>query len=85
MVGALNTRELDVEEIQTGGDGAHYLIFARSRQDPSPPDAWMLDRLIIDEAVDEPAGGRRLIFDASATIIGSKVRYSVIVVPLAPE
>ncbi len=84
-VAVLNARESEVEQIETGDEGDRFLIFARSRLDPSPPDAWQIDRLIIDEPAEEPAGARRLIFDASATVIGSKVRYSVLVMPGATD
>lgn len=77
----LNARDTEVQQVDaTGATGGHYLIFGRSRYDPSPRKSWGLDMLIADDPVDEPAGARRFTFDTSATV-GGGVRYSVIVVP----
>ncbi len=77
----LNARDPDVTQIEAAGaPSGHYLIFGRSRFDPSPRSSWGLDMLIAEDALDEPTGARRFTFDTSTTV-GGGVRYSVIVVP----
>ncbi len=76
--GALETREPEVEEVRVAR--GNYLVFGRSRLNPSAPDAWKLDMLIADDPLDEPAGARRLLFD-TGTSVGGGVRYSVVLIP----